>query len=217
MIQEQLDRYTIAWFKLAEFVARKEKERALGIYKLLTHSIQDEAVIYQLEGDLLLAFSDTKAFDAYDKAALIYKKQGKYIQAKALYEHLSILNPLHPEYFQKIFAISSITEDKTKIDQALYRWSESIATFIMHYNEKSYPLETIDIVEEYHYKLYENVITLLITAKCSSVKGYIEQILTHLDKPYTTLFLTKIKQLDETLHNYAQVYCVAHCTTSHST
>ena len=41
--------YSVAWFKLAEFVTRKEKERAFGVYRLLSHSIADRAFAAQLE------------------------------------------------------------------------------------------------------------------------------------------------------------------------
>ena len=50
------DKYTIAWFKLAECVAKGEKEKAFGVYRLLMHSLEDQAYAYQLEGDLLDAF-----------------------------------------------------------------------------------------------------------------------------------------------------------------
>src|SRR3989339_170090 len=80
--------YNIAWFKLADFVARGEKERALNVYKLLMHSIADEAFAYQLEGDILLSFHDDKAIDRYNFAAKLYKKNGDYQKAIAMYEHI---------------------------------------------------------------------------------------------------------------------------------
>lgn len=82
--------YTIAWFKLADFVARGEKERALTVLKLLMHSVKDEAIPYQLEGDVLLAFDDDAALDRYHIAANLYKKSGKIRQAASIYEHVSL-------------------------------------------------------------------------------------------------------------------------------
>ncbi|MBI2352737.1 hypothetical protein HYV11_00660 [Candidatus Dependentiae bacterium] len=82
--------YNVAWFKLADFIARGEKERALTVLKLLMHSIQDEAIPYQLEGDILLAFDDDAALDRYHVAANIYKKAGKFQLAISLYEHVSL-------------------------------------------------------------------------------------------------------------------------------
>ena len=82
--------YTVAWFKLADFIARGEKERALTVHKLLMHSVQDEAIPYQLEGDILLAFDDDAAIDRYHVAANFYKKSGKLQQAISVYEHVSL-------------------------------------------------------------------------------------------------------------------------------
>lgn len=82
--------YNVAWFKLADFVARGEKERALSVHRLLMHSVQDEAITYQLEGDILLAFDDDMALDRYHVAANLYKKAGKMKQAVSVYEHVCL-------------------------------------------------------------------------------------------------------------------------------
>ena len=58
MKQVALGKTSLAWFKLAEFVTRGEKERALSIFRLLAHSIRHDALVVQLEGDILLAFDD---------------------------------------------------------------------------------------------------------------------------------------------------------------
>lgn len=82
--------YTIAWFKIADFVARGEKERALNVYRLLMHSVSEPALSYQLEGDILLAFDDDAAVDRYHVAANLYKKSGKIPQAISVYEHVAL-------------------------------------------------------------------------------------------------------------------------------
>ncbi len=82
--------HSIAWFKLADFVARGEKERALSVYKLLMHSISDKAFAYQLEGDILLAFDDHLALDRYHAAVHMYKQRGAYQQAVAIYERVAM-------------------------------------------------------------------------------------------------------------------------------
>lgn len=82
--------YNVAWFKLAEIVARGEKERALSVYKLLMHSVTDQAFAYQLQGDILLAFDDNTALDSYHQAANVYKRNGKYQKAIAVYEHVAL-------------------------------------------------------------------------------------------------------------------------------
>ena len=88
------EKYNLAWFKLAECVSRGEKERALGVYRLLSHSIGDDALACQLYGDLFLCFQDKEAaVEKYLQAAQQYKKQHKIIEAIAVYEHLVTLEP----------------------------------------------------------------------------------------------------------------------------
>ncbi len=87
----QSEKFNIAWFKLAESVARKEKERAFSLYRLLAHSIGNAALEAQLEGDLLLAFNDARAYNSYLKAAQLYQREGKLTSAIAVTEHASSL------------------------------------------------------------------------------------------------------------------------------
>lgn len=88
MMPVENQKYQVAWFKLSEFIKRGEKERALGIYKLLMHTVDDAAFAKQLEGDLLLFFNDERAIERYITAAQMYKKNNKLAQAVAIYEHL---------------------------------------------------------------------------------------------------------------------------------
>lgn len=76
----------IAWFKLADFVARGEKERALSVLRLLMHSVSNEALTYQLEGDILLAFNDLAAIQKYQNAAQLFKKSNQQHQAINAYQ-----------------------------------------------------------------------------------------------------------------------------------
>ena len=75
MKQAVSNKYNIAWFKLADCVSRGEKERAFGVYRLLSHSLDDQALARQLEGDLLLAFQDDGAVDKYREAVNLYKQE----------------------------------------------------------------------------------------------------------------------------------------------
>lgn len=79
---------SLAWFKLTEFVVRGEKERALGIYRLLALSIDNKAFAQQLEGDLLLAFDDPVAEEKYLTAAQLYLETQQPAIASAICEHL---------------------------------------------------------------------------------------------------------------------------------
>ncbi len=99
MKQVPSDKYTIAWFKLAECVSRGEKERALGIYRLLSHSLDDPALVRQLEGDIFLSFNDKQeAVTHYYQAAQLYKKDNRILEAAAVYEHLLMIQPEDKKY-----------------------------------------------------------------------------------------------------------------------
>lgn len=93
MRQLPSDKYNVAWFKLAEFVSRGERERALCLYKLLIHSFDDYALAAQLEGDILLSFNDIlAACQKYREAAALYINKKKIIEAAAVYEHILLLD-----------------------------------------------------------------------------------------------------------------------------
>lgn len=93
MKQAPVEKYTIAFFRLAEYVARGEKERALGVYRLLSHSFDDQAFARQLEGDILWSFNDEGAQDKYFQAAQLYQKDKRLRQAVGVYEHLLTMHP----------------------------------------------------------------------------------------------------------------------------
>lgn len=93
MRQIPSEKYTVAWFKLADFVSRGEKERALSLYKLLMHSINDEALALQLAGDLFISFNDQQAIEKYTTAAKVYKQQKRFLQAASAYECVVALQP----------------------------------------------------------------------------------------------------------------------------
>lgn len=89
MKQAQFDKHMIAWFKIADCVSRGEKERALGVYRLLSHSFNDNAVARQLEGDIYLSFNEYElAIPLYQQATELYQKSERYLQAVAVCEHL---------------------------------------------------------------------------------------------------------------------------------
>lgn len=98
MKQFSTDTYTIAWFSLAEYVSRGEKQRTLGLFRLLSHSLGDPAYVVQLEGDILYAFRDQDAEKKYVQAAKLYSEQGKIVYAIALYEQLIALSPTNMMY-----------------------------------------------------------------------------------------------------------------------
>ncbi|HTM06040.1 MAG TPA: hypothetical protein VL201_02265 [Patescibacteria group bacterium] len=84
--------YSIAWFKIADCVMRGEKERALGVHRLLAHSLGDHALASQLEGDIMFACGDIEhALQAYNNAAEKYSALQRYEQAAGVYEHMLLL------------------------------------------------------------------------------------------------------------------------------
>ena len=100
--EQENQRSSIAWYKLAELVNRGEKEKALTFYRLLSHSFDDKAYATQLEGDLLWFFEDRHALDKYQQAATLYQKEKKLLSAAFVYEHLLTLEPENPEYLIKL-------------------------------------------------------------------------------------------------------------------
>lgn len=110
------DKYNVAWFTLAECVSRGEKVRALGVYRLLAHSIEDIAFRRQLEADILLSFQDkNEAVTKYKEAANLYKKSGKHLEAVAVYEHLRQLEPNNTEYFNPLIELYTLLRITTKV------------------------------------------------------------------------------------------------------
>jgi len=80
---------SLAWFKLADLIARREREKALSVFRLLAHSLPDRAYVLQIEGDILLYLDDGKnAVEKYKAAAFLYQKDKRWVDAIAVYEHL---------------------------------------------------------------------------------------------------------------------------------
>jgi hypothetical protein len=125
MKQIPSDKYTLAWFKLAEFVSKGERERALAIYKLLAHSLEDKAFVHQLEGDLLLSFNDEGAFERYAQAAELYSEQGHAAKTCAVYEHMIALEPTAENRVTALLEIAKkiIQEPRAvEVTQHFLRW-----------------------------------------------------------------------------------------------
>ena len=83
---------SVAWFKLAELITRREREKALNVYRLLAHSLERKAYALQLEGDILWSLDDKAAFEKYRQAAFLYHKEKLWVDAAGIYEHLYTTN-----------------------------------------------------------------------------------------------------------------------------
>lgn len=92
-MQVSIDHYAIAWQKLAESIMYGKKEHALGIYRLLSRSFENKAVVHQLQGDIFLAFNDLNAaHQAYTQAAQLYEQQGNIECAQCVAHHAQMLH-----------------------------------------------------------------------------------------------------------------------------
>ncbi len=111
------ERQSIAWFKLSEFVTRGEKERALSVFRLLTHSFADQAFIKKLEAEILASFDDKQAFSEYIQAAHLYHNKGQPVEAVSIYETLVVFQPDRSEYCEKIISLFNELGHKEKIIQ----------------------------------------------------------------------------------------------------
>jgi tetratricopeptide (TPR) repeat protein len=117
-------------------VARGEKEKALNLYRLLSHSFEERAYVLQLEGDILWAFEDQEAVERYKQAAFLYKKEQKIVSSVAVYEHLLTLDPKNYEYL-----------GHTLVLYAQLRWPEKLKQhlgfLISLFNNEEISLEQI--------------------------------------------------------------------------
>jgi len=131
------EKYSIAWFRLAECVSRGQKERALGVYRLLSHSIDDPALAIQLKADLLWTFNDPQAVELYVEAAQAYQKAERLQQAAAVYEHVldlsagalakEGLNSENPICVAELLFLYTKLQMAQKVVKELPRWLEKFA------------------------------------------------------------------------------------------
>lgn len=122
------DKYTIAWFKLADCIARGEKERALGVYRLLSHSLDDSALARQLYGDILLSFNDDAAQEKYLEAATMYEEDNRLLEAAAIYEHLVTLQSDNISYREKLIELYQALRIASKVREYVSELLEYVLT-----------------------------------------------------------------------------------------
>lgn len=113
-----LEKQSVAWFRLAECVGRGEKERALGLLRLLTHSFENLAFTKQLEADILSFFEDEQAFVQYIHAAHLYYTEGNVFEASAVYEKILALEQ-RSEFLERAIDLSMELKDHKR--SALYQ------------------------------------------------------------------------------------------------
>lgn len=148
----QQNKYSIAWFKIADFVSRGEKERALGVYRLLSHSFEDRALVLQLEADILLSCNDDRAIEKYEQSALLYQQAGRLYEAVGVYEHIMTIQQ---EFSCKILVAlivlyGLLSDDHSAHDRTVLLINQFLAKNSVHLlqeyiNPQSYTAACVDI------------------------------------------------------------------------
>jgi hypothetical protein len=113
----------IAWFKLAEFVDRKEKEKALMLYNLLSKSLNNQSFSLTLLGTIYNYFEEPHESKKYLDKALELEQELSLEIIIAIKEYL-IFNKLNqnPEFIKRLVQDYKIyynnkTMIKTKIQE----------------------------------------------------------------------------------------------------
>lgn len=212
------EKSSLAWFKLAEFVTRGEKERALSIYRLLAHSLKSEALAAQLEGDLLQAFHDERAFEAYRRAALLYQRENDAVQAILLYEQISGLAPHLDDILQTLLEWYQRLGDQTRCVDVARRL---IVLFVEQnrFDEAHDMIVQVALNDEYKQQLHEQFVTALLTSQSGKheerlLKNHIALALDYflLSRQKEAIdervarFLSTLAGLDGGMHAYACDY-----------
>ncbi len=120
--QQSQKETSLAWFKLADLIARGEREKALNVFRLLSHSLPDRAYVLQLEGDILWHLDDDKnSYEKYKQAAFLYQKEKRWIDAIAIYEHLLTQNPDSPDIVGSLLVFYAVIDWQEKFQERFGR------------------------------------------------------------------------------------------------
>ncbi|MCB9493494.1 MAG: hypothetical protein H6679_04445 [Epsilonproteobacteria bacterium] len=112
------ERTSVAWFALSNLIARKEKEKALNVFRLLAHSFDDRAYTLQIEGDILWHLDDyDQSIERYKKAAFLYQKEKRLINAIAIYEHMLSMNEHNDEILAQLIYFYLLADLQDKFEQ----------------------------------------------------------------------------------------------------
>lgn len=208
------DTYSVAWFKLADCIARGEKERALGVFRLLSHSFEDSALACQLYGDILRSFGDLQAVEKYQQAAELYRARKKWIEAAAVYEHIITIEPENYdvkaqliELYQQLnirFKVMQYVRDLVQSLLQKNEWKQAIDT-VMEYETAGDYTFTAQLHEQilFHLLSVQDVLpdTMLVHAK-KAIDAW-----SALDNTQAiTQLLSKLKAAHEAVAAYAQEY-----------
>jgi hypothetical protein len=169
----QTDKYTIAWFKIAECVSRGEKERALGVYRLLSHSFNDDALSRQLEADIYLSCNEqVRSIELYRQAMELYAKSQRFLEAAAIGEHLVMLLPhdmsLRSDLMNYYIALRNISKiyhhmqnlmvDHTKKDSLAFVMAcvEKVIDVMLHEGQEKKLQDFLSMISVLNEQLYDH-------------------------------------------------------------
>lgn len=207
----QAEKYNVAWFKLAECVSRGEKERALGVYRLLHHSLDSDALASQLYGDLLLCFDEKEAaLEKYVAAVDLYKKSHKITEAIAVVEHLVYLEPARKEYIFLLFDLH------VSVDMAFKMIEHAKCLLEARYVDLAISLtEKLVVLVKAHEiaDLRKNIVLVLLQSEGGDKEKNSEQLMRAIDvmiqvdnELLLQQFLSEVKAIDDDYYTEACLY-----------
>jgi tetratricopeptide (TPR) repeat protein len=137
----------VAWFKLADLIARGEREKALNVFRLLSHSLPDRAYALQVEGDLLWHLDDDQSStEKYKQAAFLYQKEKRWVDAIAIYEHLLTINPTSHAIVTSLMVLYAMLDWPERFQQ---RFDQLVALFEQRHIDQPMLINAIrDVVEQ---------------------------------------------------------------------
>ncbi|MGA9530761.1 MAG: hypothetical protein WBQ73_02620 [Candidatus Babeliales bacterium] len=156
-------RYSIGWFKLAECISRGEKERAIGLYRLLLHSFNDKALALQLQADMYLSFEERDtAIQHYKQAAQLYYQDKRYVEAAGVYEHIMVLQLSKKETIKELIIVYVMLAHMSTLITYLAMYA-SLIRETPHYKEIEKEFDAIETVfSEINLLVYQQARALYI-------------------------------------------------------
>lgn len=131
MKQISSEKSSVAWFRLAECLKRKERERAFLLYRLLMHSFDDNAFLKKLEGDMWIDFDEQEATVCYIASAHHYKQRHEYYEAYLMYKKLCDIHPQSLMYVDLLLEVIDHTPFKN--DKSLY-YAQKLSLLCVKYS-----------------------------------------------------------------------------------
>lgn len=212
------DKYNIAWFKLAECVSRGEQERAFGVYRLLSHSIDDHALVQQLAGDLFLAFHDEQmALDKYERAADLYQRDERVQSAVAVYNHMLTIDSsllVHRPYLARLYERLGTMQKKGQIPSEGSPQRDAGFTAMLSEWDWSAAVEQIERTSpEERVGRYRSLIVAMLSHDKTPfdqarphVRGVLDLLLAAGSTKELKQFFAELKAIDTESYDYAREY-----------